>query len=90
MTTHETYPDALPAPGTGRRQRWRSLSWKALPLGQSVSIVHNGRELGTGRVDGATPDGAVVWIHLDGVEGRRLFHRGDDVQIEAHVPAGGS
>lgn len=51
--------------------------WAALATGQKVYIVQeNGEEL-SGRVDAVTEDGTVLWVHLAGGAGRRLFTRSE-------------
>ncbi|CAI3803751.1 hypothetical protein NKCBBBOE_03427 [Pseudarthrobacter sp. MM222] len=61
---------------------WRRVPWNALPAGQPVRLSQDGRPIGSGVVDGTTPDGAIVWVVLDGWRERRMFHREDYVQVE--------
>ncbi|WP_264355079.1 hypothetical protein [Pseudarthrobacter sp. MM222] len=53
-----------------------------MPAGQPVRLSQDGRPIGSGVVDGTTPDGAIVWVVLDGWRERRMFHREDYVQVE--------
>lgn len=75
MTAPAGDPRQLPRTG------WR-LPWAALPRGLPVRITAGGRYLGPGTVDGSTPDGAVMWVRFNGLEGRRMFHRDDTVFVE--------
>ncbi|MDQ0674373.1 MULTISPECIES: hypothetical protein [Micrococcaceae] len=61
---------------------WRRVSWNALPPGQWVRLSRDGQPLGCGVVDGATPDGSVIWVVMDGWPERRMFHRQDFVKVE--------
>jgi hypothetical protein len=61
---------------------WRRVPWNALPTGQPVRLSQDGRPIGSGVVDGTTPDGSIVWVVLDGWRERRMFHREDYVQVE--------
>jgi hypothetical protein len=61
---------------------WRRVSWNALPTGQPVRLSQDGRPIGSGVVDGSTPDGSIIWVVLDGWRERRMFHREDYVQVE--------
>jgi hypothetical protein len=61
---------------------WRRLSWNALPVGQSVRLSQDGRPIGSGTVDGSTPDGSIIWVVLDGWPERRMFHQADYVRVE--------
>jgi hypothetical protein len=70
-------------PSTG--SPWRRVSWNALPAGQPVRLSQDGRAIGTGVVDGATPDGSIIWVVLDGWRERRMFHREDYVQVEINA-----
>lgn len=62
--------------------RWRPVSWNALPVGQPVRLSQDGRPIGSGTVDGTTPDGSIIWVVLDGWSERRMFHREDYVRVE--------
>jgi hypothetical protein len=62
--------------------RWRRVSWNALPTGQPVRLSQDGRSIGSGVIDGSTPDGSIIWVVLDGWRERRMFHREDYVQVE--------
>jgi hypothetical protein len=62
--------------------RWRRVSWSAVPSGQAVRLSQDGLHIGYGTVDGATPDGSIIWVLLDGWPERRMFHREDYVRIE--------
>jgi hypothetical protein len=61
---------------------WRRLSWRFLPNGQEVRLSQNGENIGTGVVDGSTPDGSIMWVVLDGCGERRMFHKADYVDVE--------
>ncbi|WP_163166096.1 hypothetical protein [Arthrobacter sp. Alg241-R88] len=63
-------------------QRWRGVSWNALPTGQRVRLSQHGLPIGSGFVDTATPDGSIIWVVLDGWQERRMFLREDYVQVE--------
>ena len=63
-------------------QRWRRVSWNALPMGQRVRLSQHGLPIGSGFVDTATPDGSIMWVVLDGWQERRMFLREDYVQVE--------
>ena len=65
--------------------RWRRVSWNALPVGQSVRLSQDGRPIGSGTVDGTTPDGSIIWVVLDGWSERRMFHREDYVRVEINA-----
>ncbi|WP_442892933.1 hypothetical protein [Arthrobacter sp. USHLN218] len=67
---------------TSDGSRCPSLPWKTFFRGQTVSIIENGRPLGMGTIDATTADGTLLWIQLHGVEGRRLFHKDDQVHIQ--------
>lgn len=61
--------------------------WTILAAGEEVSIVQeSGAEL-SGRVDAVTADGAILWVHLAGGAGRRLFTRSESAYVW-RVPAG--
>jgi hypothetical protein len=62
--------------------RWRRVSWSDLPSGQAVRLSQDGLDIGYGTVDGATPDGSIIWVVLDGWRERRMFHREDYVRVE--------
>jgi hypothetical protein len=62
--------------------RWRRVSWNALPAGQRVRLSQDGRPIGSGTVDGTTPDGSIIWVVMDGWPERRMFHREDFVRVE--------
>jgi hypothetical protein len=61
---------------------WRRVSWNALPVGQPVRLSQDGRPIGSGTVDGTTPDGSIIWVVMDGWPERRMFHREDYVRVE--------
>lgn len=67
----------------------RRSPWKTLPRGLPVRITADGRYLGAGTVDAATPDGSVLWVLFTGMEGRRMFHRDDQILIEVALPGPG-
>lgn len=70
------------APQSRVRRHWRSVSWDALAEGQDVRITHGGRYITYGTIDCATPDGSLVWIVLNDLGERRIFHRNDGVKLE--------
>ncbi|HKU35632.1 MAG TPA: hypothetical protein VJP90_08800 [Paenarthrobacter sp.] len=49
--------------------------------GDDVFLVMDGAELSSGVVDAVTEDGEMLWLHLGGGAGRRLYIRseGEDV-----------
>ena len=61
---------------------WRRVSWNALPVGQSVRLSQDGLPIGSGTVDGTTPDGSIIWVVMDGWPERRMFHRQDFIRVE--------
>jgi hypothetical protein len=51
--------------------------WASLTEGEQVCVAQeNGSEF-YGRVDAVTEDGSVLWVHLAGGAGRRLFARSE-------------
>jgi hypothetical protein len=72
-----TSPPNPPKGAPGRR-----VSWSALPTGQPLRLLQDGRPIGSGVVDGSTRDGSIIWVVLDGWRERRMFHREDYVQVE--------
>jgi hypothetical protein len=72
-------PDTAPA---GIPRVRRRLPWKDIPRGLQVRITSNGKYVGQGIVDCSTPDGLVLWVLFDGMEGRRMFHSDDNVFVE--------
>jgi hypothetical protein len=64
------------------KHHWRRVSWNALPMGQPVRLSQDGLPIGSGTVDGTTPDGSIIWVVLDGWRERRMFLREDYVQVE--------
>ena len=60
--------------------------WTMLAAGEEVYIVQeNAGEL-SGRVDAVTEDGTILWVHLAGGAGRRLFTRSEGGHVW-RVPA---
>lgn len=51
--------------------------WTRLVSGDCVVIVENDAAELFGRVDAATDDGLILWVHLEAGAGRRLFLRAD-------------
>lgn len=64
------------------RAQWRRVSWNALPGGQPVRLSQHGLAIGSGIVDGTTPDGSIIWVVLDGSSERRMFLREDLIRVE--------
>lgn len=59
-------PASLPTP-------WQPIDdWSTLK-DQHVEIHIGGKLIDQGRVDDVTPDGAVLWLMLDGASGRRII-----------------
>jgi hypothetical protein len=50
-----------------------------------VRLSRDGRIIGSGTVDGTTPDGSIIWVVLDGWSERRMFHREDYVRVEINA-----
>ena len=73
---------ATPEGAAGVATRGVRLPWAALPRGLPVRVTADRRYLGRGTVDGATPDGSVLWVLFNGTEGRRMFHRDDHIHVE--------
>ena len=73
---------ATPEGAAGVATRGVRLPWAALPRGLPVQVTADRRYLGRGTVDGATPDGSVLWVLFNGMEGRRMFHRDDHIHVE--------
>ncbi|UKA64045.1 hypothetical protein [Arthrobacter sp. FW306-04-A] len=48
--------------------------WVAL-LGEVIQVRLDDRTVRTGRVDGVTRDGAILWIERHGAESRTMFER---------------
>ncbi|GAB2738069.1 hypothetical protein ACX801_04905 [Arthrobacter bambusae] len=59
--------------GDARRMHLQH-DWVAL-LGELIQIRLDDRTVRTGRVDGVTPDGAILWIEGHGAESRTMFER---------------
>ncbi|GAB3270748.1 hypothetical protein GCM10027449_05950 [Sinomonas notoginsengisoli] len=57
------------------------MPWGQLRRGARVHIVAEGRYLGEGTVDGLSRDVSTLWVQFGGVEGRRMFHRSDNVAV---------
>lgn len=55
--------------------------WTGLVPGQKVFVLAEGARELCGKVDAVTGDGAVLWVHLDGGAGRRLFTRTDGGRV---------
>lgn len=55
--------------------------WGQLRRGALVHIMAEGRYLGEGTVDGLSRDQSTLWVQFGGVEGRRMFHRSDNVAV---------
>ena len=52
-----------------------------LPPGQAIRVKGAGHAAGIGVIDNMTPDGAVVWVWINGKSPRRTFLAGDPVTI---------
>lgn len=50
--------------------------WPAL-IGRVIDVRRDGRTIRTGRVDGTTSDGAILWISAHGVQPRTMYERGE-------------
>ena len=66
----------------GAAPRGLRLPWAALPHDLPVQVTADRKYLGRGTVDGATPDGSVLWVLFNGMEGRRMFNRDDHIHVE--------
>ena len=51
--------------------------WTMLAAGEKVYIVQENGWALAGRVDAVTEDGTILWVHLEGGAGRRLFTRSE-------------
>lgn len=64
---------SAPTKAVARRMHLQH-DWVAL-LGEVIQIRVDDRTVRTGRVDGVTPDGAILWIEGQGAEPRTMFER---------------
>lgn len=53
------------------------LDWSRLARADEVDVYQGAKRIASGRVDLLAPDGSLLWIQPEGVDGRRLFLRGD-------------
>jgi hypothetical protein len=60
--------------GAGARRVHLQHDWVAL-LGEVIEVRLADRTVRTGRVDGVTPDGAILWIEAHGAEPRTMCER---------------
>ncbi|KRE67734.1 hypothetical protein ASG92_13940 [Arthrobacter sp. Soil736] len=68
-------PAATGAPiSTGAKRMHLQHDWVAL-LGEVIQVRLDDRTVRTGRVDGVTQDGAILWIEGHGAEPRTMFER---------------
>lgn len=58
--------------------------WREVSPGHEVSLYKKGQGHFRGRVDDFTSDGAIVWVHLEGGWGRRMFVRADGYRLTLH------
>lgn len=61
-------------PPTSTRRVHLQYDWVAL-LGEVIEVRLDGTRVRTGRVDGVTPDGAILWIEAHGAEPRTMYER---------------
>ncbi|MEV7634886.1 hypothetical protein AB0N71_01775 [Pseudarthrobacter enclensis] len=54
--------------------------WTLLKRGDDVIALEKTAEH-RGRVDAVADDGLIMWLHLEGGRGRRLFASADDVLV---------
>ena len=77
-----------PPGAAGSRRGQRVSSWKALALGDVVSLTLHGFEHYRGTVDDRTEDGGVIWV-IDLIGERRLFHIDDGFDLFVTTQGGG-
>jgi hypothetical protein len=65
----------LRAPHDGPHQLKSVRDWTTLEPGQLVVVLEEYAREMRGRVDTVTEDGDVLWLHLEGGGGRKLFTR---------------
>lgn len=58
--------------------------WQEVSPGHDVSLYKKGQGHFHGRVDDVTADGAIIWVHLAGGWGRRMFARADGYHLTLH------
>lgn len=58
--------------------------WGEVSPGHQVSLYKKGQGHFHGRVDDVTSDGSIVWVHLAGGRGRRMFARADGYRLTRH------
>jgi hypothetical protein len=72
-------PASLPTP-------WRPVDdWSTLK-DHHVEIHIGGKLIDQGRVDDVTPDGAVLWLMLDGASGRRIIENQPGTYVRSTAP----
>jgi hypothetical protein len=68
-------------PGVASSRRGQRVSlWKALALGDVVSLTLHGFEHYRGTVDDRSEDGGIIWV-IDRIGERRLFHIDDGFEL---------
>lgn len=65
---------AVPPTSASARRVHLQYDWAAL-LGEVIEVRLDDRRVRTGRVDGVTPDGAILWIEAHGAEPRTMYER---------------
>lgn len=55
--------------------------WNTLSKGEEVEILANHSSKLHGLIDDFTDDRSVVWVHLSGGRGRRMFHQDDGWEV---------
>ena len=80
------FPNAAVAPGAGslprvRRSRNR-IRHQQFRIGEHVRFA-DGHLTGTGVVDDATKDWAILWVWADGGNGRKMLLQGRGTQVES-------